>query len=651
MTMGTRNVGRQTESGTLRRTDGVARRASETYDIAIRRIGVALVTGALVLSEIQTGAVTAFADGVSNANVTQQQRQGQPPQGTSPDEASSGDGGQPSGTPPEKPDGDTDRSDISSDGQQPGEPPSGEMPDGGGANTMSFDYTGKYDATTSAIGDGQSQIVSNDSIEATESDHNVALAQDGGQVSIESSTLSKSGDDTDGDRCNFYGVNSAVLTVGDGSKTLVRNATISATSEGSNGIFATDSGVTYANNTSIETTADNSRGLDATYGGTIIANNINIATQGNHCAGIATDRGGGNISVTDSEISTEGSGSPLLYSTGDIEVSGLVGTATGSQIAGMEGLNTILIDDSTLTSTQSGKTASDPIADGVIIYQSTSGDAESTTGETATFQVRDSTLKSAVRDGTMFYLTNTTANVLLQNVTLDFDTTGNALVTAQGNASNNWGKAGSNGAMVNFTARGERMGGDAVVDTISTLDMFLLDDTTWTGSARIDENASATDDTKSDAHITINVGSDSTWVVTGDSTITNLNVLDGGRMIDSDGNDVRIVTADGTVLHDGTSGITVTVNGTYGTAFEETSVTKLAPCNVDRSGFDEELGLQTAFAFDSNSANGTATDTDDDGETKEVDDVELLEREGQKTGVAVVWDAIVSWFKGLFGMD
>jgi hypothetical protein len=66
----------------------------------------------------------------------------------------------------------------------------------------------------------------------------------------------------------------------------------------------------YANSDTIATTADNSRGLDATYGGTIVANDMKITTQGDHCAAIATDRGGGDISVTNSTLSTAGSGSP-----------------------------------------------------------------------------------------------------------------------------------------------------------------------------------------------------------------------------------------------------------------------------------------------------------------------------------------------------
>ena len=80
------------------------------------------------------------------------------------------------------------------------------------------------------------------------------------------------------------------------------------------------------------------------------------------CAIVATDRGGGSISLADATLSTAGSGSPLLYFTGDIQVNNVSGTSSGSQIAGMEGLNTILIKDSTLESTVTGKTASDPIA-------------------------------------------------------------------------------------------------------------------------------------------------------------------------------------------------------------------------------------------------------------------------------------------------
>lgn len=178
---------------------------------------------------------------------------------------------------------------------------------------------------------------------------------------------------------DYSGSYSVSLTVGEDSTAVIDGTDITASSSGSNGVFATDSGTALVNDTSIETMADNSRGLDATYGGTILASKITADTQGDHSAIVATDRGGGSISLADATLSTVGSGSPLLYSTGDIQVNNVSGTSSGSQIAGMEGLNTILIKDSTLESTVTGKTASDPIANGIIIYQSTSGDVTADT--------------------------------------------------------------------------------------------------------------------------------------------------------------------------------------------------------------------------------------------------------------------------------
>ncbi len=197
---------------------------------------------------------------------------------------------------------------------------------------------------------------------------------------------------------------------------------------------------------------------------------MTIQTAGDHSASLATDRGGGNISVTNSTLNTSGSGSPLIYSTGAIEVSGVTGTAEGSQIAGMEGLNHIKIYDSELSSTITDKTASDPVANGVIIYQSTSGDADTSTGERAQFQAVDSTLHSKIESGAMFYVTNTSTDILLSGTTLDFDSTKAKLLQIEGNDANNWGRAGSNGADVSFTGLGETLTGDISVDSISALE-------------------------------------------------------------------------------------------------------------------------------------------------------------------------------------
>lgn len=306
---------------------------------------------------------------------------------------------------------------------------------------------------------------------------------------------------------DYSGSYSVSLTVGEDSTAVIDGTDITVSSSGSNGVFATDSGTALVNDTSIETMADNSRGLDATYGGTILANKITADTQGGHSAIVATDRGGGSISLADATLSTAGSGSPLLYSTGDIQVNNVSGTSSGSQIAGMEGLNTILIKDSTLESTVTGKTASDPIANGIIIYQSTSG------GVTA--------------------------------------------------------------------------------DTISSVDLYLLDGAAWIGAATITDNAAAGSGTgtASDAPITVNVDGTSTWVVAKDTTISALNVASGG-----DGNTVTIV-ANGKTVVSGSGDVTVTVTGSYSTSVSAGSDTELSSDTIDRSEFDSRFGTSTAWTM------------------------------------------------------
>lgn len=231
----------------------------------------------------------------------------------------------------------------------------------------------------------------------------------------------------------------------------------------------------------------------------------------------------------------------------------------------------------------------------------------------------------------MFYLTNTTADVLVQNTTLDFDSDAADLIYAAGNDANNWGTAGSNGATVSFTARDEEMSGDVVADTISSVDLYLLDNSTWTGAASIEENANGS---TSEAPITVNVESGSTWVVTADSTVSSLNVEDGGKVVDTDGKTVTIV-ANGETVVEGDSDLTVTVTGSYGTTVDTSAAAtaKTDDEKIDRSGFEETFGSSTSTASEQK------TSSDSEPETT------------QDQGGQSWWDAVVSWFKGLFGAE
>ena len=563
--------------------------------MSIRKI--ATVTMAALIGLLAPIATVAdiYADDKAGSANTQTEQPAQPPSGQQNGQPPNG--APPAGDPPS--------------GAPQGQPPSGS---GSGADTQAYDYNGALSASKTA--DGKAVTIENETISSTEADKNVALAENGGTLTISGSTLNKSGNSQNADNTNFYGTNASVLAVGEKSQVYIDSSGITSTSEGSNGIFATDNASVFANNVAITTRDSNSaRGLDATYGGTIIANNMTISTEGDHSATLATDRGGGNLSVANSTLSTKGSGSPLLYSTGNIQVDNVTGTASGSQIAGMEGKNRILISRSTLDSTNDNKSGSDPVKNGVILYQSTSGDADTSTDEAAFFQAVDSTLKTSITDGAMFYVTNTEANVVLSGTTLDFDSQKVNLISAVTN-DNNWGQSGSNGGKLTFTGIGESLSGDVQVDKASSVSLYLLSGSTWDGSLAKGSTAE---------NFTVNVDEDSTWTLTEDTTVGTLNAAKGAKVVDQEGKTVSIVQ-DGKTVVEGDSDVTLTVSK-YTTKVKTSDSNKVSTDTIDRTDFDQYYKTTTAYGNNSGSS-GADLGSTSDGES--------------------ILDRISNWLKGVF---
>lgn len=461
-----------------------------------------------------------------------------------------------------------------------GNPPAGDK----NPNTPSYDYTGSYSGVVSAKNTEQNST--NETVSASRKDQNALLASNRGTLTVTGGTINKTGDDTDKDACNFYGINSIALSSGSDSLLKIQDSSLTSDSEGSNAVFSTDSATAYVYDSTISTFKNNSRGLDATYDGTIMADSMNITTQGDYSAALATDRGGGNISITNSLLSTSGNGSPLLYSTGDIEADSVQGTASGSQIAVMEGYNKILIHNSNLSSTNNAISGSDPVKNGVIIYQSTSGDTDTSSNEKVQFEVADSTLSTCIDSGAMFYVTNTNANILINNSLLSFDSDNVNLLQATGNSSKNWGQQGNNGGTVTLTAIRQTLSGNILVDSISSANIYLLSSSSYTG------NTASSD---SNANISMNISSDSVWYVTDSCTVTDLNVEDGGKLLDINGNTVTVVQDDKTIT-EGDSDITVTVTGQYSTTVTADSDNVLSTDYMDRSAFDSTYGTSTSFS-------------------------------------------------------
>lgn len=300
------------------------------------------------------------------------------------------------------------------------------------------------------------------------------------------------------------------------SSATINNTKITTSAKGSNAVFATGSKAKIKiSNSTITTTGNASaRGLDATYGGTILANHVTVQTAGNSCASLATDRGEGTVTAKNSDLSTKGAGSPVIYSTGNISVNNTKGTASGSQMVVIEGKNSATVTNSTLSASGASNRNNVDNA-GIMIYQSMSGDASTGTG---TFTVKNSTLSvsknsSYYKKAPMFFVTNTDAVINLTDTKLSYGS--NTLLSVKGTSE--WGQSGSNGGTVKLNASKQTFTGNINLDKLSTLTMKLSNSSTYTGTINAKNSAKK---------ISLTLDSSSKMKLTGDSYVTSLNDKD-----------------------------------------------------------------------------------------------------------------------------
>ena len=399
------------------------------------------------------------------------------------------------------------RTEIPGDPQPMGQGGPGDneqMPGGGNqvnqgtsANTLSED-TSVSGETYTSVGDDKN-----------------ALRIHGAIVSLSNITVDISaGASSNAEQGDFYGMNAALLAT-DGAQVTIENAIVTSSAQNGNGIFSYGSGTSVTvKDTSITTTADNSGGIQTTGGGATYAENLTVSTAGNSSA---------------------------VYSTAAISVENALLTAHNSETLVIEGKNSIALTDCTVSGSMSAQTSASGSENvhAVMIYQSMSGDAEI---GTSSFSMTGGSLTG--KAGDLFYITNTHCLLELSGVTLIQEDASGALMRICGNsASRGWGTAGSNGAQVECTLRGQTLSGNILVDTISSLTLDLTENSDFTGTLNIYENAQG--GTPVSGNITLTIEEGSTWTLTGDCTLSTL--INYGTI---HFNGFTITLADGTVLAD-----------------------------------------------------------------------------------------------------
>ena len=414
------------------------------------------------------------------------------------------------------------------DGTSPGDPPDGNggpggtPPDGnggsvpGGSSSADLDYSGAVEISSGDTQEGQAYA-------STTADESALLISTSDDVTITNPTVTKSGDSDGGDNCNFYGLNAAVL-VKDGTTTTITGGTVTSDASGANGVFsyggnggqngASGDGTTVIiRDTVIRTTGSGSGGIMTTGGGVTYAYDLDVETSGQSSAAIRTDRGGGTVYVDGGTYTSNGLGSPAIYSTAEIHVANATLVSNLSEGVCIEGVNSIELTDCDLTANNTKCNGNATFLDTIMIYQSMSGDADS---GTSSFTMTGGSLTS--KNGHVFHVTNTNAVITLSGVSITNEDADNILLSV---CADGW-SGGSNVSTLN--AIGQVLNGAVKVGSDSALTLNLTEGSSFEGS--IDgqiTNASGTVVSTEAGTVSVTLDGTSTWTLTDDSYITEFN--------------------------------------------------------------------------------------------------------------------------------
>ena len=380
-----------------------------------------------------------------------------------------------------------------------------------GGSSSSASYSSAKEITS------DEEIASGEFTSAT-ADENAISASGNIKAMLSNITVTKTGDSDGGDNTSFYGTNSAIIAKS-GANLTIKNATITTDANGANGVFSYGGSATTNNTSSdgttvnisdstITTKKNNAGGIMTTGGGTMNATNLIINTAGTSSAAIRSDRGGGTVTVDKGTYKTTGKGSPAIYSTADITVKNATLVATASEGVVIEGKNSVVLENVDLTDTNNTLNGQSTTYKNIFLYQSMSGDAAS--GQ-AVFTSKNSTITT--NKGDSFYVTNTTAEINLENnKIINNDTSGNFLRIQK----DSWGKSGSNGGTVTLNMTNQSATGNIVVDSISSLTMSLKNGSAFKG---VINSANA-------GTVSLSLDKSSTLALTGDTYVKSLTNAD-----------------------------------------------------------------------------------------------------------------------------
>ena len=307
------------------------------------------------------------------------------------------------------------------------------------------------------------------------------------------------------DVADSTGINATVLTR-NGSKLTLKGSLVISSGDHAHGVFS------HGNGTSVEISdcvatmmGNNSSGLITSAGGTITANHVTAETFGSSSPAIYVYEGGGSISAQRGKYSTYGASSPAIRSEGIISVSDAKLEALSSQATVVDGQSSVTLSSCDVSANHSAEAGTgNSRCQAVLMYMDSSGNPLANTGY---FSMDGGTLSNT--KGDVFFVTNSSATITLKNVDITNHDSEGAFLRAEASS---FGTAGVNGGYVELTASDQFMEGNIYLDNFSDMNMYLKDDSYFTGAVNNDNT---------NARIYVSI-SGAKWILMGDSYIDSL---------------------------------------------------------------------------------------------------------------------------------
>ena len=424
-----------------------------------------------------------------------------------------------------------------------------------------------YQGSISGIlnADGRQVFTAQQNINSGGSAQSIFAVKNGGSLMADEMKLQKSGDSTIENRKNDTGVNAMAAAVNPKSLLQITKSDMSSISANAAVIFAADGAMVYGKQLTLSSTGIGADGIRCAFGASVFGAELKVTANGNESAAIAMGKGGGQVSLADSELYTHGADSPLLLVNGLAEVREVSGTATGSAIASITEGSTVRMDHARFTSTWKNTANHSGTAHAIEI--------SGTKGKEAKLQIEHSTIASLIDSGAVISVVNTPLSLVLSDSDFSYNTDAASLIRMAGEQ-----------AKVKISAHGETMQGTIETCEGASSDIYLMEGSVYAGSLQRDDAEAEEQKTK----MNVSLDASSVWILNGDCTVDDLVLEEGAQITDEEDRLVTII-ADGHRVVYGNSDYVLHVNGTFSREGDFTKADALEKFKIDRKAFEEAV--------------------------------------------------------------